>query len=56
MARLESWRDAGEGSGALGDVRAALDEDLDCPQALAAIDAAVDAGQGVSQALQLLGV
>jgi len=55
-ARLEAWRDAGEGDGALREVRAALDDDLDCPAALAAIDAAVETGQGVSQALQLMGV
>ena len=55
-ARLEAWRAAGTGDGALDEVRAALDDDLDTPTALAAIDAAAAAGQGVSQAAQLLGV
>jgi L-cysteine:1D-myo-inositol 2-amino-2-deoxy-alpha-D-glucopyranoside ligase len=55
-ARLEAWRAAGTGDGALDEVRAALDDDLDTPAALAAIDAAAAAGQGVSRAAQLLGV
>ena len=55
-ARLDAWRAAGSGAGALEEVRAALDDDLDTPTALAAIDAAAAAGQGVSQAAQLLGV
>lgn len=54
--RLESWRRAGPGNGALDDVRAALDNDLDTPSALAAIDRAASAGQGVSSAAALLGV
>ena len=54
--RLERWRAAGEGSGALDEVRSALDDDLDTPSALAAIDGAVKAGRGVSVAAALLGV
>ena len=54
--RLRRWVAAGEGSGALEQVRAALDEDLDTPGAVAAIDAAAAAGVGVSQAAALLGV
>ena len=54
--RLERWRAAGDGDGALEAVRAALDEDLDTPRALAAIDAAAAAGEGVSRAAALLGV
>ncbi len=54
--RLERWRKAGEGDGALDEVRAALDADLDTPAAVAAIDAAAARGQGVSAAAQLLGV
>jgi L-cysteine:1D-myo-inositol 2-amino-2-deoxy-alpha-D-glucopyranoside ligase len=54
--RLERWRAAGEGSGALDEVRAALDDDLDTPAAVAAIDAAVTAGQGVDRAAALLGI
>ncbi len=55
-SRLRSWVDAGEGEGALAEVRAALDSDLDTPRAVAAIDDAVSAGQGVSSAAMLLGV
>ncbi len=54
--RLGTWVAAGEGSGALGEVRAALDDDLDTPTAVAAIDAAARRGQGVSEAALLLGV
>ena len=54
--RLERWRDAGTGEGALAEVRAALDDDLDLPRALAAIDAAAAAGTGVSAASELVGV
>lgn len=54
--RLESWRRAGSGDGALDQVREALDHDLDTPSALTAIDQAAIAGQGVSSAANLLGV
>jgi len=54
--RLQSWRDAGSGTAALADVRAALDDDLDTPTAVAAVDAAVAAGEGVGAAAALLGV
>jgi len=37
-------------------VRAALDDDLDTPRALDAVDAAVASGHGVSAAAALLGV
>jgi L-cysteine:1D-myo-inositol 2-amino-2-deoxy-alpha-D-glucopyranoside ligase len=55
-ARLEAWMAAGQGDGALDEVRAALDDDLDTPTAVAAIDAAAAAGRGVSAAAALLGV
>ena len=55
-ARLQRWIDAGEGDGALEGVRAALDDDLDTPAAVAAIDAAAASGMGVSRAAALLGV
>ncbi|MGB5760174.1 MAG: cysteine--tRNA ligase [Acidimicrobiales bacterium] len=55
-ARLARWLEAGDGEGAIEEVRAALDNDLDTPAAVAAIDAAVDRGQGVSAAALLLGV
>jgi L-cysteine:1D-myo-inositol 2-amino-2-deoxy-alpha-D-glucopyranoside ligase len=53
--RLNRWRAAGEGDGALDDVRAALDDDLDTPAAVAAIDAATQ-GSGISAAAALLGI
>jgi L-cysteine:1D-myo-inositol 2-amino-2-deoxy-alpha-D-glucopyranoside ligase len=54
--RLERWRAAGKGDGALAEVRAALDDDLDTPAAVAAIDKAAASGLGVSEAAALLGV
>ena len=54
-ARLASWRAAGEGDAGLDAARAALDDDLDTPGALAAVDAAT-ATSGVSAAAALLGV
>ena len=42
-ARLERWRAAGTGNAALDEVRAALDDDLDTPGAVAAIDRAAAA-------------
>ena len=54
--RLTAWVAAGAGDGALEQVRAALDEDLDTPAAIAAIDAAVARGEGVDRAAMLLGV
>jgi L-cysteine:1D-myo-inositol 2-amino-2-deoxy-alpha-D-glucopyranoside ligase len=54
--RLEAWIAAGEGDAALDEVRERLDDDLDTPGAVAAIDAAVAAGAGVSRAAALLGV
>ena len=53
--RLERWRAAGAGEEGLDDVRAALDDDLDLPRAVAAIDDAATKG-GVSRAAALLGV
>jgi L-cysteine:1D-myo-inositol 2-amino-2-deoxy-alpha-D-glucopyranoside ligase len=54
--RLDAWRRAGRGSAALDEVRAALDDDLDAPRALAVLDRAVVEGAGVSEAAALLGV
>jgi L-cysteine:1D-myo-inositol 2-amino-2-deoxy-alpha-D-glucopyranoside ligase len=56
VERLERWRSAGEGEGVLDEVRAALDDDLNAPRAVAAIDDAARQGSGVSAAAQLLGV
>jgi L-cysteine:1D-myo-inositol 2-amino-2-deoxy-alpha-D-glucopyranoside ligase len=54
--RVERWRAAGAGEAALDEVRAALDDDLDTPRAMAAIDEAAASGLGVSEAAGLLGV
>lgn len=54
--RVQRWREAGSGEGALGDVRELLDDDLDTPSAIEAIDDAVGRGVGVSKAASLLGV
>jgi len=54
--RLAAWTANGRGDGALDEVRAALDDDLDTPTAVAAIDRAATAGHGVSAAAELLGV
>ena len=48
--------DAAEGDAALDDVRDALDDDLDTPRAIRAIDAAAGSGHGVARAASLLGV
>jgi len=55
-ARLDRWLAAGEGKGGLDECRAALDNDLDTPAAVAGIDAAAESGEGVSEAAALLGV
>ncbi|MEA3215829.1 MAG: L-cysteine:1D-myo-inositol 2-amino-2-deoxy-alpha-D-glucopyranoside ligase [Acidimicrobiia bacterium] len=55
-ARLERWVEAGDGDGAIDEVRMALDDDLDTPRALAAVDEAVAAGKGVNRAAELLGI
>ncbi|MDP9005984.1 MAG: cysteine--tRNA ligase [Actinomycetota bacterium] len=55
-ARLDRWRGAGPGDGALEDVRAALDADLDTPGAVAAVDDAASSGHGVESAAALLGI
>ena len=56
-ARLAAWSAGGHAEcGVVDDVRAALDDDLDTPAALAAIDAAAAKGLGVHDAAALLGV
>jgi len=54
--RIEKWGAAGAGDAALEEVRAALDDDLDSPRAIAAIDEAVGRGEGTSKAALLLGI
>lgn len=58
--RLSRWVEASKPAtaqdGALAETRSALDNDLDTPAAVAAIDAAVAAGHGVAKAALLLGV
>jgi len=54
--RLARWRASGRGEGNLAEVRRALDNDLDTPVALHAIDRAAAAGEGVSAPAGLLGV
>ena len=62
--RLERWLAASEAAdsqglaqdGALDEVRNAIDDDLDTPSAVAAIDAAAARGEGVATAAMLLGV
>jgi L-cysteine:1D-myo-inositol 2-amino-2-deoxy-alpha-D-glucopyranoside ligase len=62
--RLARWRSAADSDGdadadgdaALGEVRAALDDDLDTPAAVRAIDEAASAGKDVTRAAALLGV
>ncbi|MCC5953563.1 MAG: cysteine--tRNA ligase [Acidimicrobiia bacterium] len=57
--RLDRWRAAVDGHGddeVLEVVRAALDDDLDTPQAVAAIDGAVHEGRDPTAAAALLGV
>ena len=58
QSRLVTWRSTltGRASSVLEDVRAALDDDLDCPGALAAVDAAAHAGSTVAPAAALLGI
>jgi L-cysteine:1D-myo-inositol 2-amino-2-deoxy-alpha-D-glucopyranoside ligase len=56
IVRLDEWEAAGSGTAAVDDVRDALDDDLDVPAAMVAIDRAVSAGEGVSEAADLLGV
>ena len=54
--RLDSWRTAGRGEGGLEQVRARLDDDLDTPGAIVAIDEAAGLGHGIDAAAGLLGV
>jgi L-cysteine:1D-myo-inositol 2-amino-2-deoxy-alpha-D-glucopyranoside ligase len=58
--RLARWQAAaagdGNGDAAIDAVRAALDDDLDVPTAVAAIDEVAELGKGVTRAAALLGV
>jgi L-cysteine:1D-myo-inositol 2-amino-2-deoxy-alpha-D-glucopyranoside ligase len=54
--RLDRWRGAGAGEAGLEAVRASLDDDLDTPAAIEAIDGHAKAGRGIGEAASLLGV
>jgi len=54
--RLARWRAAGEGSDGLDEVRSALDNDLDTPGAIDAIDRAVERGGSGSEPARLVGI
>ncbi|HEY5266757.1 MAG TPA: cysteine--tRNA ligase, partial [Acidimicrobiales bacterium] len=59
QSRLATWRSTlttGRTSSVLDDVRDALDDDLNSPAALRAIDAASHAGSSVAPAAALLGI
>jgi L-cysteine:1D-myo-inositol 2-amino-2-deoxy-alpha-D-glucopyranoside ligase len=59
QSRLATWRTtltATRPCVVIDDVRAALDDDLDCPAALAVIDDAAQAGFNVAPAAALLGI
>lgn len=55
---LTRWSGAlrGDGTAALAEVRAALDDDLDTPRAVAAVDEAAKSGHRVTSAAALLGI
>lgn len=55
-SRLKKWLGSGKGNAVLGEVRSALDDDLDVPTAIDLIDDAVSKNLGVSEAAALLGV
>ena len=57
-SRLKLWSQAsaGDGSAALEETRKALDDDLNVPMAIVAIDDAAKRGKSVARAAQLLGV
>jgi L-cysteine:1D-myo-inositol 2-amino-2-deoxy-alpha-D-glucopyranoside ligase len=54
--RLDRWRAAGDGPGGVDEVRARLDDDLDAPGALVALDEVAATSAGLSQGAALLGV
>jgi L-cysteine:1D-myo-inositol 2-amino-2-deoxy-alpha-D-glucopyranoside ligase len=59
QSRLATWRStltATRACSVIDDVRAALDDDLDCPSALDVIDDAAQAGYSVASAAALLGI
>jgi L-cysteine:1D-myo-inositol 2-amino-2-deoxy-alpha-D-glucopyranoside ligase len=54
--RLRRWESAGAGDAGLEEVRAALDNDLDTPKAVAILDHVTAAGNGASKTAALLGL
>ena len=59
QSRLSTWRSTlscARSSSVLDEVRAALDDDLNCPGAIRAVDDAAAAGVSVASGAALLGV
>jgi L-cysteine:1D-myo-inositol 2-amino-2-deoxy-alpha-D-glucopyranoside ligase len=58
QARLAAWRGAADGTAGdvLDEVRSLLDDDLDSPGAVTAVDAAAQRGESTREAAELLGV
>ena len=58
VARLAAWRAAADGTpgDVIDEVRERLDDDLDSPGAVAAVDAAAARGESTAAAADLLGV
>ncbi len=54
--RMARWRASGPGAGAIEEVSAALDLDLDTPRAIEAIEGSVARGVGVWDTAKLLGI
>lgn len=56
--RLNLWQGAvkGDGLAALAEVRTALDDDLNTPAAVAAVDSAAQSGHRITSAAELLGI
>ena len=58
LAKLELWNAAknGDGTAGLAEVRAALDDDLNTPEAIQVIDQAAAAGHSIKSSAKLLGI
>ena len=58
LAKLELWNAAknGDGTAGLAEVRAALDDDLNTPEAIQVLDQAAAAGHSIKSSAKLLGI